>query len=57
MSEVLDNRERCPTCNRIAPQHNRWCITPVIEGKKVMETREIEGTQSAPIQKELDNAN
>ncbi len=46
---VTDLRERCPTCNMLAPQHSRWCITPVIRGEKDMETREVEGTQSVPL--------
>jgi len=45
-SKVEDLRERCPTCDKLAPEHTRWCITSVIEGKATMETREIEGEQS-----------
>ena len=45
---VKDLRKRCPTCNRLEPNHRKWCITPVIRGEKVMETRKIEGEQSVP---------
>ena len=44
--EIVDNRERCPICNRLAPSHKRWCITPVLRGERTQETQEIEGTQS-----------
>jgi len=44
--QIVDNRERCPTCNMLAPRHKRWCITPVIQGDATMETRETEGTQT-----------
>lgn len=46
---VTDLRDRCPTCNMLTPQHSRWCIIPVIEGKKPMETRQIEGQRSTLI--------
>ena len=46
---VTDLRERCPTCNRLAPEHSRWCITEALQTGESIETREIEGTQSVPL--------
>ena len=48
-----DLRERCPTCNMLAPQHRKWCVTPVIRGETTMETREIEGAQSVPLKESV----
>ncbi len=50
-SKVEDLRERCPMCNKLAPEHTRWCITPVIQGETTMETRKIEGVQSVVLKK------
>jgi len=51
-SQIQDNRKRCPGCNMLAPQHRKWCITPVMQGEKVVETQEIEGMQSAVLEVE-----
>jgi len=54
---IVDNRERCLTCDMIVPQHRRWCIRPVIAGKRDQEAIEIEGEQSIVINEGLANAN
>ncbi len=48
--EKKDLRPRCPTCDMILPQHRKWCITPVVEGEKTMETREIKGEANVPLE-------
>ena len=51
--QIIDNRERCPTCNMIEPRHKRWCITPMIQGEAIMETREVEGNQSIALKEKF----
>jgi len=48
MSEIKDLRERCPTCNKLTPEHTRWCGVFSSEGK----AEEVEIEQNIVIKSE-----
>lgn len=48
MSKIEDLRERCPTCNKLTPEHARWCGAFSSE----VETEEVEVEQSIALKVE-----